>query len=208
MRCALWSRSTRRSPCTACSGALSCNWANMRPPGSRCSPCNKATRALTSWVPRCTCTGLKWAKLRTSLASNCSSISTRWVGPCSHSASSQSPRRICASSRRSALMFNATRCPAHASGTAWFWACSPRTRTGFPALPRSRVSPNCTWPSSAVPVTTIPAPATAKARSMARRKPPRRLRARISPWASIKAWRRASTPSPVMLDNGNCLAPA
>jgi hypothetical protein len=73
-------------------------------------------------------------------------------------------------------MFNATRWPASATNATWFCACRPRTRTGLPALPSSNVSPVLTRPASAVPVTTTPAPVTAKARSTARRKPPRTLR--------------------------------
>lgn len=43
-------------------------------------------------------------------------------------------------------------------------------------LAQQQVSPALTCPAKAVPVTTTPAPATANARSTARRKPPRALR--------------------------------
>ena len=100
-------------------------------------------------------------------------MSTRVVGACSAACSSQSPRWICSSARRSPAMFKATRWPAQACCAGRFCACRPRTRTGRPALPRSSSSPTATCPEKAVPVTTMPLPATLKARSTARRKYPR-----------------------------------
>ena len=129
-------------------------------------------------------------------------MSTRVVGACSAACSSQSPRWICSSARRSPAMFKATRWPAQACCAGRFCACRPRTRTGRPALPRSSSSPTATCPEKAVPVTTMPLPATLKARSTARRKYPSRLRSRTSPASPPSASRNAATPSPVLLESG------
>ncbi|MNC04415.1 hypothetical protein D3C75_518530 [compost metagenome] len=128
-------------------------------------------------------------------------MSRRRVGAYRPSASNQWPRWMCSRASRSALRFKATRWPAKAWSAAWFCACRPRMRTGLPCGPNSRVSPTATWPDSAVPVTTIPAPATLKARSIARRKPPSVLRCCTSRWACSNCWRRVSMPSPVTLDS-------
>lgn len=122
--------------------------------------------------------------------------------------SSQSPRWICSTASRSPARFSATRWPAWASPASRFCACRPRTRTRLPAGPSSSSSPIRTRPAKAVPVTTTPAPVTLKARSMARRKWPLSLRAAVRAASSISAARRASMPSPRMLETGKIGAPA
>ncbi|MNP23515.1 hypothetical protein D3C76_1162270 [compost metagenome] len=156
----------------------------------------------------CTCSGVQCASARGSPGSRCSSISMRVVGACNGGASSQSPRWISSTPRRSPLTFSATRWPAWALSAARFCACSPRTRTRRPALPSRSSSPTCTRPENAVPVTTTPAPLTLKARSTGRRKPPSSARSCVSWAASARARRNSPTPSPVTLDSGKIGAPA
>ncbi|MCY1353985.1 hypothetical protein D9M69_403410 [compost metagenome] len=208
VRWADWSRRTRRSPCTAWAGAFSTSWAKPRWPGASCSSSSRATRPVTSCAARCRWTGVQCARARCSPGSRRRSMSMRVVGACSCGASSQSPRWMSSTPRRSPAMFSATRWPAWALSAARFCACRPRTRTRRPALPSSSSSPIRTRPENAVPVTTTPLPLTLKARSMGRRKPPSPDFSRVSRAASDRAARKASMPSPLMLETGWIGAPA
>ena len=165
-------------------------------------------RAPTSSAPRCRCTGVQCASGRASPASRCSRASRRPVGACAGSATIQSPRRMSARSRPLPARLSASRWPARPQAASRLCTCSPRTRTSTPRGDTSSRSPGATVPDSAVPVTTVPTPASVKQRSTARRKFPCPAAAGCSAASCASRRSSASMPSPVADETASSSASA
>ncbi len=177
------------------------SWAHPAAPGRSASSSSRATRAITSAVPRCT--------------------RTRWPWVTSHGEAGRTVRRAvrrsdarqpspetrvwprCRSSRSTPASATAVREPAAAVSTSRPWVWSPRTRaSGPPGRMRTR-SPTARDPDHSVPVITEPVPRMVKARSRGRRGRSSSRRPSPAGGASVRSRsvsRRASTPSPRSAD--------
>ena len=154
---------------------------------------------MTSAVPRCTRTRLRSTSERGASAWRRSSTSSARVA-CqgASAATSQLPR--CAASRVTPASPIAVRAPGSLDESARPYVSIERTRPTPPAGSSRTASPVATRPDQAVPVTTVPTPATENDRSTGRRKRsvPRRGSSRAALAASLP--RSSSRPAPVRTD--------
>ena len=104
---------------------------------------------------------------------------------------------------KSPLSARAQRSPAWPDCAGRSCTCRLRTLALRPGGMIITVSPAPTLPACAVPVTTVPAPARLKQRSMGRRKRPSARRG-ARPAAAASRWaRKAGTPAPVLAATSN-----
>ncbi len=146
----------------------------------------------------CTWSG---AQARTGASADASSVSatSTWRDGRKQRASAiQSPRAMAFLSMPA--RFKAQRWPATPVSLAWFWAWMLRTRTRVPAgisRKSDASSPARTCPAWAVPVTTVPWPASVKTRSTASLKRPALSRpSKVCAWACRWAFSSATPASP------------
>ncbi len=167
------------------------------------APLRIATRAVTSAVARCRCTGVQCLSGFVSAASTLMRTSRRCVGLWIAGSSTQSPRLADSRSapreiQRAALArhrLHPPLCPE--SGCA-------RTRTAVPAGETTSLSPVFTTPLNTVPVTTVPLPAMVNARSIASLKCwPAVRRAACAAASRASSSRSSAIPAPLTADSGS-----
>ncbi|MDR8883436.1 hypothetical protein FEP62_05253 [Burkholderia multivorans] len=164
----------------------------MRWPAASVSPSSSATCATRCSVPRCTCSGDQCVSVRPASSTSVSSTSTRGDVAASRASATVSPRSMSALSMPA--RFSAQRSPAQPASTGRFCAWMLRTRTSRAVRAIASVSPFFTRPANAVPVTTVPCPASVNTRSTASRNSPSSRRARQASAASARCRFSAATP--------------
>ena len=195
----------KRSPASAPISRSTLICAQPAPPGTISPASSSATRAGTSSAPRWRCTCVQW-RSGGCPDSTRSCASKRRSGACSEGASSHMPRAT--ASRSTPASASAMRCPAPPLAAGASCTRRLRTRTGVAGGDRSSESPTLSSPENAVPVTTVPAPLSVKQRSMARRKPPLRLRSPSPAAQRSRCARKAAIPSPRVASTGKTGAAA
>ncbi len=134
--------------------------------------------------------------------------SKRSVGACNSGASTKSPRATASFVTPSPARLSAQRWPARPRSAGLFCAWIERTRATRPDGEIVTRSPVATTPERTMPVTTVPAPASVKERSTAKRKARSALRAIVLPASPKRRARKSSTPCPVVDETGNMSAPS
>ncbi|CUI81837.1 Uncharacterised protein [Achromobacter xylosoxidans] len=189
-------RTMYRSPGIAHTGSSNTSCTQPDWPGASASADSGTTCATCRAAPMCTCSGVQARSGASAEGSSVKATSTWRDGRKQRASAIQSPRVIALLSIPA--RFRAQRWPAAPVSLGWFCAWMPRTRTRVPAGIRRRSassSPARARPPCAVPVTTVPWPASVKTRSTANRNRPAPSRAPSACAASSRCCLSRATPA-------------